>query len=38
MYRVLFWSDLLDKYVTKQFDTFAEAQEFAVKYNGIIQA
>ena len=38
MYKVVFWSIILDKYVTKQFGTFAEAKKFAIEYNGIIKA
>ena len=38
MLKVTFWSELLDKYVTKRFDTFAEASAFASRKNGIISA
>ena len=37
MCKVKFWSMLLNKYVIKSFETFAEAQAFAVRYNGVIR-
>ena len=36
MIKVKFWSKLLDKEVTKTFDTYEEAEAFARKTKGII--
>lgn len=36
MFKVKFWSELLDKVVVKTFDSYIEAAEFARKTRGII--
>lgn len=38
MIKVIFYSELLEKYVTKPFDDAEEAQEFAIRKRGIIVA
>lgn len=38
MFKVQFWSILLDKYVVSSFDTMAEAMAFASRRNGVILA
>ena len=36
MYKVRFWSELLDKEVIQTFSNYEEAWLFANKYNGIL--